>query len=277
VGGIAFIRDITERCRIEEALRQSQKMEAIGQLTGGVAHDFNNLLTIILGNLALLRRKLGDRADIAALADTAEQAGLRGAALTEQLLAFSRRQHLRPEPLDLCSVVQGIDAMLRRPLGRDITLALDVAPELPPVLVDRNQLEVAVLNLVINARDAMPQGGRIRITGDRTDLSEIADRREDKTVSGEYLKVTVSDTGIGMSATTRERIFEPFFTTKEVGKGTGLGLSQVYGFVQQSGGHITVDSREGIGTAVSLFLPVASESPAILRSAVVGEPVGSDL
>ena len=274
VGGIAFIRDITERCRIEEALRQSQKMEAIGQLTGGVAHDFNNLLTIILGNLALLRGKLGDRADLAALADTAEQAGQRGAALTDQLLSFSRRQHLRPEPLDLCSAMQGIDAMIRRPLGRGITLALDVIPGLPRVLADRNQLEVAVLNLVINARDAMPQGGRITIAADSADFRQTADGAEEETVSREYVKLTVSDTGIGMSAATRERIFEPFFTTKAVGKGTGLGLSQVYGFVQQSGGRISVDSREGIGTTVSLFLPVVSESPPILQGAMVSEPVG---
>jgi PAS domain S-box-containing protein len=260
VGGIVFVRDMTERRRIEEALRQSQKMEAVGQLTGGVAHDFNNFLTAIAGNLDLLQRRLADDPRGLSILEAAQQAAEKSERLTQQLLAFSRKQPLNPERIDLNAVVRGVDDLLRQTVSNDLELRFSLAEDLAPGLADRNQLEVALLNLVINARDATPPGGRITIATGNVEITgrepAIADAGQNA-APGRYVRLSVSDTGAGIPPAVRARVFEPFFTTKGRGKGTGLGLSQVYGFVRQSDGHVAVESREGEGTTFALYLPLA--------------------
>jgi PAS domain S-box-containing protein len=253
IGGIGFLRETTERRRIEDALRQSQKMEAVGQLTGGIAHDFNNMLTVIAGNLELLESKLGGQPRLLRLVNAAALAASRAEKLTQQLLTFSRRQQLRPQPIDFNQIVIGMDDLLHRTVGERIAIRKQLAPELWPALADPNQIETALLNLILNARDAMPNGGQITI---ETGNAEIASAQGDLT-PGNYATLTVTDTGHGMSEEVLAHVFEPFFTTKEVGKGTGLGLSQVYGFVKQSAGHVRIESRHGHGTAVRLYLPRA--------------------
>jgi len=256
------VRDITERERaraeqkqLETQLRQSQKMESIGQLAGGVAHDFNNLLSVIISytNFAIQSVREGDplRDDL----EQVKQAGERATALTRQLLAFSRKQLLAPEAVDLNRVVTGIERMLRRLLGEDIDIDVRLADELGTTLADPGQLEQLLMNLVVNARDAMPQGGTLTIETTNLELSEqdVASRGAGKV--GAYVRLGVTDTGCGMNAATRERIFEPFFTTKGLGKGTGLGLSTVFGIVKQSGGDICVKSEEGHGTTFEILLP----------------------
>lgn len=256
-------RDITEQkeraealAKAEEQLRQAQKMEAVGQLTGGVAHDFNNLLTGVLGNLELLEAQLRDE-PLIKLVQAATRSAWRGAQLTQQMLAFSRRQVLSAKATDLNAAVSGMSEMLRRTLGEHgVEVRTVLAPELWPALVDRTQIEVAILNLAINARDAMPVGGRVVIAtrnvsaGERDFPSELR--------PGDYVVVSVADNGEGMAPETLAKAFDPFFTTKEVGKGTGLGLSQVYGLAQQSGGTARIHSRLGEGTTTEIYLPRAA-------------------
>ena len=245
-------QQMMEREKAEEALRQSQKMEAVGRLTGGIAHDFNNLLMVASSGIELLDRT-EDPKRRQALSAGVKQAVERGAALTRQLLAFARRSPLRAEVLDLRTHIEGLRFLLERSLREDIEVVLDLAPDLWPVEADRGELELALLNLAVNARDAMPQGGRLTVSG-RNLPGE--DGQPDQVC------LTVADTGAGMSDVVASRVFEPFFTTKAVGRGTGLGLSQVYGFVRSSGGDISVASREGEGATFTLCLPRTDKTPA---------------
>jgi PAS domain S-box-containing protein len=255
---LAIVRDLTERRMIEEQLRQAQKIEAIGQLTGGIAHDFNNLLGVIIGNLDLLRETRTNDQELSELSGDALEAALRGADLTRRLLAFARRQPLQPQTLDLNELVDGTVRLLRRVLGENIEVRTGFEENTCRVRVDRNQLEAALTNLATNARDAMPGGGRLTIsTGRRCLDTDYAERQPDVT-PGHYAIIEVTDTGVGMLEEVRARIFEPFFTTKDTGKGTGLGLSMVFGFLKQSGGHVSVYSEAGLGTTFRLYLPLAS-------------------
>ncbi|HUK58401.1 MAG TPA: PAS domain S-box protein [Stellaceae bacterium] len=253
VGGIGFLRETTERRRIEDALRQAQKMEAVGQLTGGIAHDFNNMLTVIAGNLELLESKLTSEPRLSRLVTSAALAASRAEKLTQQLLTFSRRQQLRPQPVDLNQIIIGLDDLLHRTVGETIEIRSSLAPDIWPAMADPNQLETALLNLVLNARDAIASGGRITL---ETANVEIA-RGNAQMALGAYAMLSITDTGSGMSEHVLAHVFEPFFTTKEIGKGTGLGLAQVYGFINQSQGHVRIDSKEGQGTTVRLYLPRA--------------------
>ncbi len=257
-GGDRFIittaRDITEREQLEAQLRQAQKMEAVGQLTGGVAHDFNNLLTAVVSSLELIRAKSAEER-VRRLADTAMRAAMRGGQLTHQLLSFSRRQNLRPTVVDLSVLLRETEALLRRAAGETIAVSFDSAPALWPCEVDPAQFEAAVMNLVVNARDAMPKGGRMELAA-RNATVGAAEAGLDLPV-GDYVVLAVSDTGSGMSRDVLAHAFEPFFTTKEVGKGSGLGLSMVHGFARQSGGSVRIDSEPGRGTTVWLYLPKA--------------------
>jgi len=246
--------EIAHRQRIEEAFRQSQKMEAIGQLTGGIAHDFNNLLQIVVGNLEVLQLKLAKDADERRFVAAALRGAARGAALTQRLLAFARRQPLDPKPVDVNRLVVDMSELLHSTLGESIDVDAVLASGLWQVMVDANQLESALLNLCVNARDAMPSGGRLTIETANANIDE-AEAREQDVQPGAYVLIAVSDAGTGMSDDVVARAFEPFFTTKDVGKGSGLGLSQVYGFMKQSGGHIKIESAAGRGTTVKLYLP----------------------
>ncbi|QCG91127.1 response regulator [Azospirillum sp. TSH100] len=255
----ALNAEIAEREKVEAALRQSQKMEAMGQLTGGIAHDFNNLLQALASCLQLVGRRAKEPS-ILPLLETGHQAIDRGAKLVQQLMAFARRQTLRPEPMDVRDRLLGMADLLTRAIRADITLETQVEPGLWPVEVDPTQFELAILNLAVNARDAMPEGGRLRIT---------ARNRPADGACGDLVQVTVGDTGTGMEPEVKARVFEPFFTTKEVGKGSGLGLAQVYGFTRQSSGWVEIDSAPGQGTAVSLFLPRTAKpvaAPALVRA-----------
>jgi PAS domain S-box-containing protein len=244
-------QDITEREAAAAQLVQAQKMESVGQLTGGLAHDFNNLLAVIIGNLDLLAEEFPVDAPARDLADTALQAALKGSELTRQLLAFSRRQPLDPMVLDLNELIAGMDPLWRRSLGGAILVQLNLAPDLWAAKVDRAQMESALLNLVINARDAMPAGGSLAVETVNVSL----DDSDPDLTPGDYAVVAVSDTGHGMSAEVLARAFEPFFTTKGPGEGSGLGLSMVYGFAKQSGGQLKIYSEVGVGTTVRLYLP----------------------
>jgi PAS domain S-box-containing protein len=247
----------------ETALRQAQKMEAVGQLTGGVAHDFNNLLQVIIGNLDTLLRNLPEEAvRLKRAATLAMNGARRGAALTQRLLAFSRRQPLDPKPLQVNGLVTGMSEMVHRTLGETVAVETVLAAGLWQVEADGNELESAILNLAVNARDAMPDGGRLTIETANTHLDEAYASAHAEIAPGQYVSISVSDTGVGMDEATVARAFEPFFTTKPVGRGTGLGLSQVYGFVKQSGGHVKIYSEVGQGTTVRLYLPrLASAVP----------------
>jgi len=241
--------------RTEAQLRQAQKMEAIGNLTGGMAHDFNNLLAIVIGNLDILVSHRKDDQEVRQLGGEALDAALRGADLTQRLLAFARRQPLQPKRVDLNQLIGNITRLLSRTLSEDIEITLDLDPKLWPVVIDPAQLDAGLTNLATNARDAMPKGGSlIVVTGNRHLDADYAAEHADVT-PGDYAMIEVSDTGEGMAPDVVTRIFEPFFTTKEQGKGTGLGLSMVYGFMKQSGGHINVYSERGIGTTFRLYLP----------------------
>jgi signal transduction histidine kinase/CheY-like chemotaxis protein len=256
-----------ERARVEEAFRQAQKIEALGQLTGGVAHDFNNLLMVISGGLEVLERQ-DDPVRRRRLLDRMQQAAQRGAGLTRQLLAFSRRQELKPEPVDLRLQVGGMRELLDRSLRGDVHVALEFADDLWPVEVDPGELELVVLNLAVNARDAMPNGGTIKIIG------ENVEGFADGELAGDYLRLSVVDSGTGMSEAVKAHVFEPFFTTKEIGRGSGLGLAQVHGFAKQSGGTVEVDSRLGRGTTISILLPRSGKSPPRVESRPVDPQVG---
>jgi len=240
----------------EEALRQAQKMEAVGQLTGGVAHDFNNLLQVIIGNLEIVRRvQNADSPRLARATESAIAAAKRAAALTQRLLAFSRRQPLNPKPVDVNVLVAGMSDLLYRALGEPVELETVRGMGLWTVEADPNELEAAILNLAVNARDAMPSGGRLTIETSNVELDQGYAAAHAEVIAGQYVCVSTSDTGNGMDASTLNQAFEPFFTTKPVGQGTGLGLSQVYGFVKQSGGHVKIYSEVGHGTTVRLYLP----------------------
>ncbi|MDP3737076.1 MAG: PAS domain S-box protein [Hyphomonadaceae bacterium] len=265
IGFAKVTRDITERKdtqnaleKVREAFFQSQKMEAIGQLTGGVAHDFNNLLSAIVGSLELLRKRSQDDPKSLQLIDSAMQGAQRGAALTQRMLAFARRQDLKRVAVDVPSLVYGIGDLLRRTLGATVTLEMDFPARLAPAFADTNQLELAILNLAVNARDAMPNGGVIRIAAREANPDPpIADR----VGNGAFLCLSVTDTGEGMDKETLAHAIEPFFTTKGVGKGTGLGLSMVQGMAEQLGGRLALHSEKGKGARVEIWLPVAEVQP----------------
>ncbi len=254
---LAIVDDVTERRQLEQQLRQVQKMEAIGQLAGGIAHDFNNLLTAILGYAGLMTARARDRPDLIGLAEAVRDAGERAATLTRQLLAFGRQQAVQPRVVDLNEVVFGIEVMLRRLVGEHLGFAMALHAAPCPVLADRGQLEQVIVNLAVNARDAMPDGGRLTIATACVDLDTPA-AGADAGGSAPHVLLEVGDTGTGMSAETQAHIFEPFFTTKDPGKGTGLGLATVYGIVHQSGGQIKVASAPGQGSTFQVLLPRAA-------------------
>jgi PAS domain S-box-containing protein len=246
-------RDVTAQREAEAQLHHAQKMESVGQLTGGIAHDFNNLLTVVIGSLDAIVGRVSE--DLRPAAESALRAAERGAGLVRQLLAFSRRQLLRPETIALNRIVADMDDLLRRTLGEDIEIVTNPAADLWPALADRGQVENALLNLAINARDAMPGGGKLTIETSNVHLDEEYAARNAEVTPGDYALLAVTDTGTGMPADVAERAVEPFFTTKAFGKGSGLGLSMVYGFAKQSGGHLKIYSEPGHGTTVRLYLP----------------------
>lgn len=267
LGFAKITRDITEVTQAQhaleqtrEALFQAQKMQAIGQLSGGIAHDFNNLLTVILGNLEIVRKRIGDEPKIVRLLDNATQGALRGVSLTQRMLAFARRQELKTESVEIPTLVHGITGLLRSSLGPSVKIETWFAPDLEPALADLNQLELAVLNLATNARDAMPHGGKMTLSARTEDLSDPA---RSSLPQGRYVCLSVIDTGEGMSPETLASATDPFFTTKGVGKGTGLGLSMVHGFIEQLGGRFVLKSEKGKGTTAELWLPVATAGAAV--------------
>ena len=261
-----LVRDVSDRTQLEAQLRQSQKMDAIGKLTGGMAHDFNNLLGVIMGNLDLASRKLDADHPILKRLDTAHKAAERGADLTKRMLAVARRQPLQPKPTNIGSTIKELADILPRTLGPDIEMEYDIKDNLPNVLVDPSGLENVFLNLAINSRDAMPNGGKFYITTEVLHLSPTHPLAQHEDMHpGPYVQIAITDTGEGMTKDTLARVFEPFFTTKERGKGTGLGLAMIYGFVKQSEGGIRISSEVGVGTTIDIFLPV-SEAKAEIRS-----------
>jgi len=262
LGFAKITRDITEATQAQQALEhtrealfQAQKMQAIGQLSGGIAHDFNNLLTVILGNLEIVRKRVADDPKIIRLLDNATQGALRGVSLTQRMLAFARKQELKSEPVELPSLVQGISGLLRSSLGPLVTLETRFPEPIEPVMADVNQLELAMLNLATNARDAMPNGGKIVIS---TRAETIADQSPSAPPVGRYVCLSITDNGEGMDETVLASAMDPFFTTKGLGKGTGLGLSMVHGFVEQLGGQFILKSQKDQGTTAEMWLPVAS-------------------
>ncbi|GIL38081.1 response regulator [Roseiterribacter gracilis] len=268
-----LLTQIEERERVEATLTQMQRLEAVGQLTAGVAHDFNNLLTVITGSVEWLERRVADPAQTRRL-ELMRAASDRGATLTGQLLAFSRRQRLAPKPTDLNVVIAEMRGLLQSTIGGALAFQADLAPELWPALVDPTQIELVILNLAINARDAMPVGGALTVRTANVETTNMA-RRPEEPLPGQYVMVEVEDTGTGMSDAVLAKAFEPFFTTKEVGKGSGLGLAQVYGFAKQSGGGVRIVTAEGKGTSVQVYLPraaiVAAEAPHVVDRAVAGD------
>jgi PAS domain S-box-containing protein len=275
---VGIIHDLTDRKRTEEQLIQAQKMEAVGQLSGGIAHDFNNLLTVIVGNAEYLAEQLTAREDLRRLADDICSAGERGAELTQRLLAFSRKQTLRPVETECNKLLDSMHKLLRRTLREDIEIRTDLDPELRMAFADPAQLESAILNLALNAQDAMASGGRLSVTTANASLDTLAHNLHPDVKPGEYVLIAVTDNGEGMSKPVLDRVFEPFFTTKDVGKGSGLGLSMVYGFAKQSNGHVSIYSQPGLGTTVRMYLPAlpgkAKEAP--LPPRVESELSGSD-
>jgi two-component system, cell cycle sensor histidine kinase and response regulator CckA len=259
VGKLVIVnRDVTQRRELQQQLVLSQRLEAVGKLSGGIAHDFNNLLGVIIGYSEALQQSIAADDPMREPVDEIRKAGQRAATLTQQLLAFSRKQVLEPKILDLNAIILDMEKMLRRLIGEDIALKFNVPSGVGKVKADRGQLEQVVLNLAVNARDAMPRGGELTIETANADLTEKDVQRYRYVIPGSYVVLTVSDTGVGMDAETQSHIFEPFFTTKEKGKGTGLGLATVYGIVKQSGGYIWLDSTPGKGTTFRIFLPIAA-------------------
>lgn len=262
-----LIAESTKRGSLEAQLRQSQKLEALGHLAGGIAHDFNNMLGVIVSSLNILRRKLRrNEGGLDSLIDSAMDGADRAAALVRRLLAFSRIQPLDPQPLDVNSLVNGMSAILHRTLGAHIHLETVLAPDLWPTKVDANELESAILNLAVNARDAMPTGGQLTIETQNTELDAYYANENPTATPGEYVLIAISDTGVGMPPDVAAKAFDPFFTTKPIGKGTGLGLSQAHGFATQSGGHIKIYSEIGRGSCLKLYLP------RYLKESEAGEP-----
>jgi PAS domain S-box-containing protein len=255
------------KARTEAALAQAQRLETVGRLTGGVAHDFNNLLTVVIGGLDMILKNPADQARVTRLAEAALSAGRRGERLTRQLLAFSRRQELRLDNLAVSPLVEQIEPLVRRAVGEAIHLAIDCAPDVGAARLDAAQFEAALLNLVVNAADATPAGGEIRIEAARVTLAEGQVR---DAARGDYVRISVTDTGAGMAPDVLDHVFEPFFTTKETGKGTGLGLAQVYGFIRQCGGAVEVRSAPGEGSTISLYLPAADHAESLALETEVG-------
>jgi PAS domain S-box-containing protein len=256
----AFIRDLTERIAAEERIRQAEKMEAIGQLTGGIAHDFNNILTVITGTIEILADAVKDEPQLAAITRMIDEAASRGADLTQHLLAFARKQPLEPKMTDVNTLIIDTAKLLQRTLGEQVEIESVFEDETCPAIVDPNQLATAILNLALNARDAMPEGGKLIIETGFVILDEQYTRTQTDVRPGRYAMIAVSDTGTGIPAAIRDKVFNPFFTSKGPGKGTGLGLSMVYGFVKQSAGHIAIYSEEGQGTTIKMYLPPAMEA-----------------
>lgn len=252
---VVQIVDVTDRKLTTQRMQQAQKMEAIGQLTGGLAHDFNNLLTIIIGNLQLLEAKVEGDEKSAKRVSEAIDAARKGSDLTRQLLTFARKQELEPQEVKVNDLVVGMQALISRTLGENVELKVDVTAGSPRVLIDPSQFESSILNLAINARDAMPNGGLLTIETQLAYLDHEYAEKHPEVAPGHHVLVAVSDNGTGMSPELLEKAFHPFFTTKELGKGTGLGLSMVYGFIKQSGGHISIYSEVGHGTSVKMYLP----------------------
>lgn len=273
----AIVAERTEELRrAQEHLHQSQKMEAVGQLTGGIAHDFNNMLTGIIGSMDIMRRRIasGRLEGLERYMDAATNSANRAAALTQRLLAFSRRQSLDSKPIDINRLVGSLGDLLARTIGEQVALDMRLDPAIPAGIADPNQLESAILNLTINARDAMPGGGTLSVTtGSATiDPADAADMPD--AAPGQYVVVTVRDNGVGMAPELLDKVFEPFFTTKPLGQGTGLGLSMVYGFARQNGGHVTVDSTAGKGTAVCIYLPAAARADIVATPSLPTAPQG---
>ncbi|MEK7820560.1 MAG: PAS domain S-box protein, partial [Pseudomonadota bacterium] len=280
IGVVYAVNDVTERVQLERQLLQAQKMEAVGQLTGGIAHDFNNLLGVLIGNLDLLRERVAHDRETLELADAALEAGVRGAELNKRLLAFSRRQALAPETVDVNAALTAMARMLRRSLGERIEIDLHCADGVWPVRVDPVQLETAIVNLGVNARDAMPHGGTLTLETRNAPLDADYAARHESLKPGDYVMIAVSDSGVGMTPEVLARVFDPFFTTKPVGQGTGLGLSMVYGFLKQSGGHVNIYSEPGEGTTIRLYLPrdtAGTEAPRTADAAEKHSPTYNEL
>ena len=278
---LVLARDISERKRMEQQLLQAQKMEAVGQLTGGIAHDFNNLLTVVLGNLEWLQERIGKDDDLSFIVESAADSARRGAELTQRLLAFSRKQPLQSKLIDLHETVLEMHPLIIRTLGETIAFEIKVSAGLWRIRTDPSQLQNAVLNLAINARDAMPEGGRLTVEVLNMPMHEADTLRHPGMQPDNYVMLAVSDTGTGMTPQVVEHAFEPFFTTKETGRGSGLGLSMIYGFVKQSEGYVEIDSHEGLGTTVRLYLPAleahATDTPTVEETGNIDDlPGGSE-
>ncbi len=266
---VVQITDTSELRQVNERLQKAQKMEAIGQLTGGLAHDFNNLLTVIIGNLQLLDGKIGSDEKTLKRVGEAVDAARKGSELTKQLLAVARKQELAPRVVGVNELVKGMAPLIERSIGENIEIRVETMEGLPQALIDPSQLESAILNLSINARDAMEKGGRLTIETQPAYLDQYYAEKHPEVIPGNYIMVAVSDSGSGMTADVLEKVFQPFFTTKAPGKGTGLGLSMVYGFIKQSGGHISIYSEVGHGTSVKMYLPSQTDLPFVAPAAVL--------
>jgi signal transduction histidine kinase len=261
-GAETLLQRFRETEATETQIRQAQKMEAVGQLTGGIAHDFNNILTVITGTIEILGEAVADRPHLAGIARLIDDAATRGAALTQHLLAFARKQPLQPTSVDINLLIVDTVKLLQPTIGELVSIDFVPGEDIAPALVDASQLATAILNLALNARDAMPNGGQLRIETANVELQDSRIRAYDGPAAGQYVMISISDTGHGIAAEDINKVFEPFYTTKDVGKGTGLGLSMVYGFVKQSKGHITIQSEKGRGTTILVCLPQAEAEAA---------------